>query len=83
MGTQFVFIKNLGRKLANMRMQPPTLGQEKPHLLGNRLASVQQMLESRFFRTVGMASLQRPLELLRITQQDQFLGGLRHGKNIR
>jgi hypothetical protein len=58
-------------------MQPPGSIQKKAILLRNRPRAAQQMLQRGKFATVRMATVQRLIQLLRITQQYDALRGLR------
>jgi len=64
-------------------METPSLFQKKPAVLGDGLIARQDMVECRRVDALWMAALRRLIELLRVAKQDNGLGRLRHGQNVR
>src|SRR5579872_635836 len=81
-GTQPSFIKHLRSELTEPRVETPGLLQEQPSIGSDRFGPTENVLQRRNIRTVGMASFQRLLKLLRIAEKYKALGRLGNGENV-
>src|SRR3954464_11252082 len=82
MRAQSAFIKQLGSEITNGWVHPPGLRQEQSEILRNRFVIAQEMLQSGFFGAGRMAPFQRALELLRVANENDTVGRLRHGEYV-
>src|SRR6185295_1218097 len=79
---QFPLVKDLRRKLANVRVKAPGFFEKQSLVWINGLAAVEDMVERRAVCSIRMAALRRLIELLRITEQDDSASRLRDGDNV-
>ena len=76
-------VEYLRSEVAELRVQAPRLFQEQALIGGDRLLPGEQVFKSRNSGTVRMAALDRLLQLLRVTKQNDIFRGLRDGQHIR
>src|SRR4029453_10121777 len=80
--SQSSLVEHLRRKRADAWSQPPRLRQEDAAVGGNGLVPLQYVFQRREVSTLGMRSLLRLLELLRVPKQYNTPGALRRGQHI-
>ena len=81
-GSQLAFIEELGGVIADRRGQPPGLRQEQPLVRGDCRLAVQQMVQRRALRSLGMAPLGGLIKLLGVADQDEGGRGLGDGQDV-
>src|SRR6266481_5227282 len=79
---QTAVVKQFRSEITNGWVHSPCLGEKESHGFRNCLAVSHQILERGFLCPWRMAALEGALQLLRIANQDQVLGGLCDGDDI-
>ena len=76
------FIEDFRREVADRRGEPPGLREEPAAFGRHRFGIAEDVLECRNRDSRWVRALKRLLQLLRISEKDDALRGLRHGKNV-
>ena len=80
---QLALVEHVGREPADVRVEAPGAVEEEPEVLRHRGAIADEMTEGGPLGAGRMGALQRLVQLLRIAEQHDDRGRLRHGDGVR